>query len=179
MQNEEKGQDFQPSTIETIDTAVHRYIEGLNLHVQTNKGLNKVPIIWVGAERTYQLKHDLTLRDSEGLLKLPLMTVERKELTKTPEKSPLPGVVRDNGDGGWIPVRKRINQERTSAFKSAHKTKKSGAEADVGFQTSQYPVPRKFPTKIAPMFDTRPVNVKDKTVYQTTYIPVPVYVESL
>ena len=111
MQNNERGRDFKASTIETIDSAMLNHIKKLNLHVMTNKGSIPVPIIWVGAERTYQLKNDLTLRDSEGLLKLPLITIERKELTKDPAKSPLPSNIPDYGEGGYIPVRRRIVQD--------------------------------------------------------------------
>ena len=172
----EIGQDFKPSTIETIDTAVLKFIEDMNLHVRTNKGFNPVPIIWVGAERTYQLKNDLTLRDSEGLLKLPLMTIERKDITKDPSKSPIPANIPDFGTGGLIPVRRRINQDRTVAFKAAQNAKKSGADLDVGFEQSEYPRERKLPTKISPMFDLRPANLKEKVVYETVFVPIPVYV---
>lgn len=176
MQNEEKGTDFKASTIETVDTAMHKFVEEMNLHVQTNKGFTRVPIIWVGAERTYQVKNDLTLRDSEGLLKLPLLTIERKDITKDPSKSPLPANVPDLGVGGTIPVRRRIVQDRTTAFKAAQNLKKSGADADVGASSSQYPSNRKFPLKVASMFDTRPLSAKEKVVYETTFIPVPVYI---
>tara|TARA_B100001250_G_C19728072_1_gene757045 strand:+ start:274 stop:1194 length:921 start_codon:yes stop_codon:yes gene_type:complete len=176
MQNNEEGRSFKASTIETIDSAILNHLKKLNLHVMTNKGSIPVPIIWVGAERTYQMKHDLTLRDSEGLLKLPLITIERKEMAKDPANSPLPSNIPDYGNGGYIPVRKRIVQDKTVAFKSAAAIKKSGASNNVGSNDTQYLQNRKFPTRIAKMFDTRPVNVKDRTVYETVYIPVPVYV---
>ena len=176
MQNEERGIEFKPSTLETIDTAIHKFIEKMNLHAQTNKGFSIVPIIWVGAERTYQVKNDLTLRDSEGLLKLPLLTIERKDITKDPSKSPLPANVPDFGNGGTIAVRRRIVQDKTTAFKAAQNLKKSGADSDVGSTSAQYPISRKFPLKVASMFDTRPVNMKEKVVYETTFIPMPVYI---
>lgn len=172
----EAGRDFKPSTIETIDAAVFQFLKDMNLHARTNEGSNPVPIIWVGAERTYQIKNDLTLRDAEGLLKLPLLTIERKDITKDPAKSPVPANIPDYGVGGFIPVRRRINQERTVAFKGAQNAKKSGANLDVGFTQKEYPRSRKLPPKISPMFDVRPVNLRDKVVYETVYIPVPVYV---
>ena len=68
---------FMPSSIETIDTAIYRQIdEGWNLYVDSNKGFKKVPVLWVGAERAYQVKNNKEIRDSEGMLKLPLMTIE-------------------------------------------------------------------------------------------------------
>jgi len=178
MQNKfgERGLEFRPSTIETIDTAIYNYIKALNLHAATNKGFIPVPIIWVGAERTYQIKNDLTLRDSEGLLKLPLITIERKEIEKDPSKSLIPANVPDYGNGGYIRVRRRIKQDKTVNFKNAQNLKKSGGSEDVGTSDPQYLLQRKVPSKIARMFDTRPAGVQGKVVYETVFIPVPVYV---
>tara|TARA_R110002074_G_scaffold305198_1_gene476425 strand:- start:104 stop:595 length:492 start_codon:yes stop_codon:yes gene_type:complete len=76
---------FMPSTLETIDRAMFGFAEGeLDLHVNTNKGWKKVPIIWVSAERSFQIKADKDLRDSTGVLKLPLMTIERTTVEKDP-----------------------------------------------------------------------------------------------
>lgn len=177
MQSEEKGREFQPSTIETIDSALLSYVQQLNLHARTNKGFLPVPMIWVGAERTYQLKKDLSLRDSEGLLNLPLITIERKEMTKDASKSRLPSNIPDAGDGGLIPVRRRIVQDKTNNFRSAQNIKKSGANSDVGLSQEKLPFSRRFNTApLAKMFDTRPKSLKNKVVYETIYIPMPVYV---
>ncbi len=176
MQNDRRGLEFQASTIETIDAALYNYIKELNLHAGTNKGFVPVPIIWVGAERTFQLKNDLTLRDSEGLLKLPLITIERKEIEKDPSKSLIPANVPEYGKGGYIRVRRRIKQDKTTNFKNAQNLKKSGGNEDVGFADKEYVSERKFPAKISRMFDTRPVTARGKTVYESTFVPVPVYV---
>ena len=37
MQNDRRGLEFQASTIETIDAAIHNYLKELNLHAGTNK----------------------------------------------------------------------------------------------------------------------------------------------
>lgn len=175
MQNE-IGLEFQPSTIETIDMAVLKYIQSLNLHTSTNKGFVPVPILWVGAERTYQLKHDLTLRDSEGLLSIPLITIERKEIQKDPSKSPIPSNIPDYGYGGFIPVRKRIVQDKTSQIATAQTLKKSGVDGVIGQSDPNFIRDRKFPKKVAGMFDVRPANTKNKVVYETIYVPIPVYI---
>ena len=174
--NDERGLEFQASTIETIDAAIHNYVKELNLHAGTNKGFVPVPVIWVGAERTYQVKNDLTLRDSEGLLKLPLITLERKEIEKNPSKSPLPANVPEYGKGGYIRVRRRIKQDKTTAFKNAQNLKKQGGNDDVGSDDKEYLLQRKLPNRIARMFDTRPVSAKGKVVFETVFVPVPVYV---
>ena len=53
---------FAPSTLETIDEAVHEYFnEKVNIHTTTNKGWEKVPMIWTSAERAYQIKSKSSL----------------------------------------------------------------------------------------------------------------------
>ena len=55
---------FMPSTLETIDRALFSFLnEELDLHVNTNKGWSKVPVLWVSAERAFQIKNDKELRD--------------------------------------------------------------------------------------------------------------------
>ena len=77
---------LMPSTIETIDRALYSWVEDLNLYASTNKGWKKTNVMWVSAERAFQLKHNKELRDINGVLKLPLITVERTDITKSPEK---------------------------------------------------------------------------------------------
>ena len=45
-----------PSTLENIDEAVYEYFnEKINVHTTTNKGWEKVPLIWASAERAFQV----------------------------------------------------------------------------------------------------------------------------
>ena len=58
---------IEPSTIENVDLAIYEHIdEVFNISTTTNKGSQKVPVIWVGGERAFQLKSDRTIRDSVG-----------------------------------------------------------------------------------------------------------------
>jgi len=78
---------FMPSSLETIDQAMHHHIDDKwNLHATTNKGWKKTPVVWVGAERAYQVKHDKEMRDSAGMLKLPMITIERTSVEKDPTR---------------------------------------------------------------------------------------------
>ena len=144
---------FPPSTMETIDSALHKFInETLDVNCMTPSGFIKVPVVWSGAERAYQSKN-LKVRDAEGALKLPLMTIERTNVTKDPSRK---GTVyanippTDKVRGGSISVSRRIKQDKTSNFQNA-KTKRKRGQLN-------------FP------------GVEDKTVYQTLTIPLPVYV---
>ena len=142
---------FDPSTIETIDRAVFSYVTELNLATGTNKGFKKVPVIWGSAERSFQSKKGQEVRDGQGMLKLPIITVERKSVEKDFAKR---GVfhgnvpaVRDE-QGGSLNIRRVLYQEKTRNF----------ATADAQRITGQLNYPRR----------------NKKVVYRTVSAPMPV-----
>ena len=146
---------LMPSTIETIDFAFYDWInEKLDISVTTNRGWNKVPIMWVAAERAFQIKDNKDLRDANGRLKLPLITINRTSLIKDPN---MKGVAwahippEDDPRGGSILMARRINQNKTSNF--ANKDANNYSRGQTNF-------PRK----------------NKKTVYETITSPVPTYV---
>ena len=50
---------FEPSTLETIDYSIYDFVDKeLNIFCTTNKGFNKVPVIWQASERAFQIKDD-------------------------------------------------------------------------------------------------------------------------
>ena len=148
--------EFEQSSLETIDKAVLKYIdERLNISVDTNEGFKKVSVLWVTAERSYQLKHNKELRDSEETLILPLMTVNRTSIEKNPASEyaiPAANIpeVRD-AMGGSITIARQINQKKTAEFQNAYAKRKYGRSTWPG-------VP---PTR---------------TVYETVTIPFPTWV---
>lgn len=148
------GFPLASSQLENIDTAMFSYLKDLNLHVNTSDGYKSVPVIWTTAERAFQSKSDSAIRDKNGSLILPLMTAERVGVAKSSAKK---GSVQAalvapfDEKGGVIPVGRRINQEKTSNFQNAASQRKKG---HINF-------PR----------------LKDKKiVYETAYIPLPIYV---
>ena len=161
---------FMPSTLETIDRALHDFIDKeLNLHVNTNKGWSKVPTIWVSAERAFQIKNDKNLRDSSGVLKLPLATIERTSVVKDPTfKGTFQAHMPDTGKGLHhvrrvnVPAARRINQKKTSNFKNAWSARKHGVNNNVGHGQVNFPG---APTD------------KSRVVFETIYQPIPVYVK--
>ena len=121
---------FMPSTLETIDMALYDYLnEELDIHAKTNKGFKKSPIIWVSSERSFQVKNNKDLRDSNGNLILPMITVERTSVVKDPA---FKGVFQAHLPQGTGPKRtviaaaRRINQEKTSNFANADAARLSG-----------------------------------------------------
>ena len=116
-------EEIMPSTLETIDQAFYTWLdETLNVFSTTNKGWNKVPLIWVSAERAFQIKSNKDLRDDYGVLKLPLMTIERTEIVKDPTRK---GIYQahippqNDFKGGAVTVSRRINQTKTGDFANA------------------------------------------------------------
>tara|TARA_Y100001973_G_scaffold35361_1_gene53269 strand:- start:1668 stop:2537 length:870 start_codon:yes stop_codon:yes gene_type:complete len=147
---------IMPSTIETIDESFYQYInEELNIFSTTNKGWNKVPVIWMSAERSHQIKNNKDLRDANSSLILPAITIERTSMIKDPTKKGIywahqPPPHHDN-KGGSVVIARRLNQDKTSNFANANAYEKRGQI--------------NFPKK------------NNKVVYQTVTIPMPVYVD--
>ena len=115
--------EFQPSTIETIDRALYRYFDDeCDIHTNSSKGWRKVPVIWVGAERAYQVKHNKEIRDSGGMLILPMLAIDRLSITKDPaRKGSMPANLMNHKDeqGGAVTIARRIKQDKTSYNRGA------------------------------------------------------------
>jgi hypothetical protein len=176
MSNILKEIEFQPSTIETIDFAVFEWLnEKMNIHSTTNEGWRKVPVIWTSAERSHQIKNDQDIRDSSGMLKYPIITLERTTINKDPQKKgSVPANIRDVNDekGGTITIARRIQQDKTSNFQNADLNKLLGASQNIKRGNS-----RNLQNKagLYELRDQRSLSNK-KVVYETVTIPIPVHV---
>ena len=146
---------LQPSSLETIDLGLFRFVdEELNLHTKTNKGYEKVPVIWLGAERSYQIKNKKELRDNVGKLKLPLMSINREtfELDTGFQGAIKPNLFEQaDYKGGVFKIASVINQEKTRNFANKDKAKRLKSGDETG----------KFKNR--------------KIVYDEYYVPTPVY----
>ena len=156
---------FMPSTIETIDRAFLDFIDNkLDIFATTNKGWEKVPVLWVSAERAFQIKRDKGLRDSKGILKLPLITIERKGMKKDPS---MKGVAWahipefNDPKGGALTVARRIKQDKTSNFQNADSARKAGSLDNPTVGEGQENFPNMATSKV---------------VYETVTMPVPTYI---
>lgn len=146
------------SSFEDIDLSLYNFVDNtLNLHTTTNKGMEKVPIIWVGSERAFQIKNNRDYRDSVGKLRLPLISIERASVEKDKAFKgniqahvPVDKDAREYRQGAFKLVSK-LNLEKTRAFQAAEAKKKKGQ--------SYFPHDSK------------------KFVYDEFYIPLPVYVK--
>ena len=161
--------EFQPSTIETIDFAMFNYLDKhCNLHTDSNKGWKKVPVIWVGAERAFQVKERKEMRDSGGMLMLPMMSVERISINKDPaRRGMMPADLVNYGDpqGGAITIARRIKQDKTSLFRGAAQKRRYSGDRFGG--DAQLPDSR---------FATHKSKGDGQVVYETITMPMPSYV---
>ena len=152
--NSYEGDMIFDSRIENIDTAMFNFInDEMNLHAHSKSGFHKVPVLMATAERARLSKKDSEIRDKDGTLNFPIITIERTSITKSPGEK---GTVWANvpalskTKGGSIPVAQRIVQDKSSNF----------ANADAKRIRGQLNFPRE----------------NKKVVYKTVSIPLPIYI---
>ena len=145
---------FESSTVETIDRSVYNFVSALGLSTTTNKGFKPVPVIWGTAERAYQVKNSKELRDNQGLLVLPIISIKRTSFNKSRQS---PGVFQgnipavDDAQGGSLGIKRVLYQEKTLKFANAE-----------SYRLRNH---KNYPSQ------------NPKVVYRTISIPMPVNVE--
>jgi len=159
-----------PSTLETVDRAFFGYVDDkIDAYTSTGETFKKVPVIWQSAERSFQIKNDKDLRDKDGKIRLPVISIERTSVTKDPTQhgkltATLAPLETANG-GSWM-VARRINHEKTALFASSNSIRKTGG--DLGVQqfkdTNSSKAQEFFPTE------------NKQIVYESISVPMPVYV---
>tara|TARA_B100000927_G_scaffold243339_1_gene205320 strand:- start:1189 stop:2073 length:885 start_codon:yes stop_codon:yes gene_type:complete len=149
------------SSIESIDYSIVEWLtDDLELSARTNEGWTKVPVLWQSPERAFQIKNDKELRDSDGAFKLPLISIERTNITKDPTRkgSYQAHTFSQENDGrsGRIVLAKRIVQDKTRNFAVVGNTRATNYTS--GRQDRYFP------------------RINKKIVIQTLTIPIPVYI---
>ena len=149
------------STIEDIDYALTSFVKvDLELYTTSNEGYKQVPVLWQTPERAFQVKHKKDLRDNNNSIVLPVITVERTNITKDPSRKGSYQAnnysVDKNGRAGRFVIAKRIVPDKTRNFAVAGNVRKPNFTS--GTQQRYYP------------------SVNQKVVVQTLSIPIPVYI---
>jgi hypothetical protein len=147
------------SDIENIDSSIMSWVKNdLDLSAFTNEGFTKVPVLWQAPERAYQVKHNKSLRDDAGALKLPLLSVERTGVIKDPaRKGGFQAQIYSNrGDGrtGRMVLARKIVEDKTRNFAVA-----GGTRTNTSGSLQQW-----FP------------RVNKRIVVKTLSIPIPIYI---
>lgn len=145
---------FNPSTVKNIDQAFFNYFKELDISTITNRGFTEIPVVWAGAERSFQIKKDSFIRDKDGSLILPQIAIVRKKVEKSidfAKKGTFVSNLLPQSDvkGGTIEWTKVINQEKSTYFQLPQS--KNGSYS----------------------FNVKPE--QRKIVYQHYSIPIPVY----
>jgi len=147
------------STIETIDYSIMSWLkEDLNLSAKTNAGYTQVPVYWQTPERAFQVKEERSLRDENGSIILPVISIERTGIVKDPDRKGgfQAQIFSDKKDGrtGRLVIAKKIKQDKTRNFAVATGTR----------STTEGILQKYFP------------RINKQVVIQTLSIPIPVYV---
>ena len=160
MAVETDGQTIQASTLENIDVGIYEFIdEQFNLHVTSNGGFEKVPVLWMAAERSFQIKNDVTIRDSTGKLRLPIITINRTSVAKDPSfkgSYQANHVIPSTGPRGYknnpsFVGRKIVNVKSSEFLRNDVNTETKGK-------------------------DNTGHTITKKIVYEEVFLPIPVYV---
>lgn len=148
---------FQPSTMENIDFAFYDWLDKeLNIFCTTNEGWKKIPIIWAGQERAFQEKSNRDLRDAEGTIKLPIISISRKSVAKDlSKKGPMWANIPEEGKGGSYPYTTRIKADKTADFRREQSLKTRG---QINFVS--------------------PKKQQKHILYETIWLPQTVYIEN-
>ena len=118
-----KEEFYLPSDIENIDASFVEYMkQTLDVHCTTNKGWERVPVLWTSAERSHQIKNNKDVRDKDGVLKYPLITIHRDSISKdNSQKGAIQAVLPSVGDnkGGYLVIARKVKQDKTANFQNA------------------------------------------------------------
>jgi hypothetical protein len=113
------------SSFESIDYAVYDWLDKeLNLFCLTKDGSKKVPVIWVTPERSFQIKNNKELRETNGAINPPIITIERSGIEKD-QKNATNFYANLPPNNGRL-ISRRINQKKTSEFANADFKRKYG-----------------------------------------------------
>jgi len=158
-------EEIQPSTLENIDFAFFDFInDKMNSNATTNEGWKKTPVIWASAERSFLSKNNKDLRDGDGTLVLPLITIERTGMNKSKTRKGayygLSGILPEDNRFGRITIARKIVKDKTNNYTVADNRKRYGDSAN----------------KIAKRQAYFPKEKNRKVVYETLNVPLPVYV---
>ena|SRR3990167_2444186 len=105
-------------TLETVDSAVRDYFDKkISISVDTEKGRNKVPVIFAAGERWKMIRDNKGLRDENGTLILPVIAIRRTNIDRTPGMRAL------GQETPFITISKRIH-DKTGNIQNLVNTRK-------------------------------------------------------
>lgn len=153
-----------PSSIEDIDYALYNYLnEELNISCLSNRGFQKVPVVFSIPERSFQIKASETLRAENGrTLQYPLISINRTGMVQNPQNKGrygvyVPPLYEFYKKGGSIDIARVVAQQKTAEFANANAIRRSSSGTNKYYKT--------FPGE------------NKNIVYETISIPMPSFLE--
>lgn len=147
---------FKPSTFEMIDLSVFNWLQNLQIKADYPDGWRMIPIIWSTQERSYQIKHNPEIRDNNGKIIFPIISIQKESINKDlGKKGAFFGNIFpvDDTKGGSINIVRRIQQNKTQNFANTVSKDKTG---QINFRLE-------------------PKN--EQIVYETISVPMPIHYE--
>ena len=154
---------LSPSKMEDIDYAIYNYInDELNIFCESNEGFRKVPVIFSGKERAFDIKANPELRSSDdNVLEYPLISLTKTSINRDPTKKGRYGVnippFFEVYPQGSIPIARQVLQKESRDRANNTAINRFGQGTDSTYQT--------FP------FDN------EEVVYETLYVTMPAFLE--
>ena len=103
-----EGFDIPSCGIEDVDRAVFKlFNEDIPLYFDKDKDLHRIPCIFASGERAFILRRQQPLRDKQGALILPLVSILRNGIDQDTDKRPI-----SQGNGELI-IKKRLAPENS------------------------------------------------------------------
>lgn len=164
--------DIKPVTLETVDQALYDYFDKKIVPtVDTERGRKKVSVIFATGERWALIRDNKGLRDENGTLILPLISIRRTDIEKTSGMSSMPQ------EFSHITIAKNLH-EKTGNIQNLIKTRKLNgfpqAKRPPVFEYTSIPMP-KFATlfyeiTIWTQFQAQMNEVLEKIFYSDDYL---------
>jgi hypothetical protein len=116
--------------IEDFDYVVYDLVnEDLNIFADTQTGWRKVPVIFASPEAFVSSKEDFDARDQNGTLNYPIISIEKKSVSKPNAHDGNMAVNQFNAPdykGGAIQIAQKISQFSNSKFKNKNSYNETG-----------------------------------------------------
>ncbi len=119
--NDKKGRyDIKPVTIESVDQAVFDYFDkSLAIQVDVERGRKKIPVTWATGER-WKLIRKNKFRDENGTVILPLISLRRTDIDRTPGFGGL------GQESAYITIKKEIHHKSGNMMNAVQARKSLG-----------------------------------------------------
>ena len=129
VENNISVKEIEPSTLENIDFAFFDFVnDKMDNRATDNEGWRKIPVVWTSAERSFLSKNNQDLRDIDGTLNLPIISIERTGMNKSKTRKGayygLSGIFSEDNRFGRVTMARKIVKDKTNNYTVAANRKR-------------------------------------------------------